>query len=325
MADPQLPLPVPPPAAPAESKAETTPLDQAPLAEFVKRREGGEQQPAAEPPEPQVVEPEEDPLAEPAKPTPGKKNFQSRFDQVYRQRSEALRALEQEKGRAAALEKQIQDLRGTAPLPQPSQPQLPAEPTPPNLDEYLAAGKSYEDWVDARIEYRAQRIADDRITSVQRKAAQDQQDQQIREQTAGFGDRTEAARTKYPDYDTVVVQNDRVQLSPVMMDIARRSPHGPDIMYWLGTHEADANQLGLLTANYPPASYPLVEAHLLLLSGKPAPSTPSATKAVSVSKAPAPISPVGGGSTTSAVPLDQMPLGDFVKRRNAADLKKRTG
>jgi hypothetical protein len=93
----------------------------------------------------------------------------------------------------------------------------------------------------------------------------------------------------------------------------------------LGTHEAEANQLGEQSRQYGPAAYPLMEQHLLLLSGQSQPLSTGAKKAVPISQAPAPISPVGGGSSTTSVPLDQVSLGEYVKRRNAVDQKKRTG
>ena len=319
---PDVPVKSETPAAPI------TPLDQAPLSEFVARRAKGETQatqlplPAETPATPDDTE--GDVPAEPGKPElAGSKkpqNFKQRFDQIYRQRSEALRERDEVRAHNERLVQELTELKRQAP----QQPQPPSEVKPPNLDEYIAAGKTYEDWLDARDEFRFQQKYRGEL---QRMLAEREQQLVMGSQMAGFAERTEAAKAKYQDYDAVVVQNDRVQLSPVMQDIARRSPHGPDIMYWLGTHEAEANQLGELTANYPPASFPLVEAHLLLLSGQQAQQgngQTGAKKAVAVSQAPAPITPVGGGSSTSSMPLDQMSLGDFVKRRNA-DLKRRTG
>jgi hypothetical protein len=313
-----------------------TPLDQAPLSEFVARRDKGEggETPAPTPEPPKTPEtpklpdlgdepPDDEPAepADPAKPpSGGKKDFKSRFDQIYRQRSDALREVEAHKAKIAALEAEIQQARAPKPpVEPPAQPALDPGKAPV-LEEWLGAGKTYEDWLDARNDWRIQKA----LQSERQRVAAEASEREVQAQMAGFVERTEAARTKYSDYDEKVVQNDRVQLSPVMMDIARRSPAGPDLLYWLATHEDQANSIGELTKFYPPASYPLVEAHLLLLSGHQT-SAPGAKKAVSVSQAPAPISPVGGGSTTSTVPLDQAPLGEFVKRRNAEIQKRRTG
>jgi hypothetical protein len=320
-------LPVTPAAVPApepvDSPVETPeppPLDQSSLSDFVKRRAKGETPSAAPAEEVDGEQPTESEEKIPGK--PGRAVPKTRFDQVYRQRSEALRERDAATARTTQLELEIAQLRQRVPPEQPAQPQQPA-PTSPNLDQYLAAGKTYEEWMDARIEWQAQRIADARIEAVQQRYQQQTVAEQRQQEIAGLGERTEVAKQKYPDYEEKVIQNNEVRLSPVMAEIAARSPHGTDIMYWLGTHKAEADQLGELTRNYGPASYPLVEQHLLLLSGQ-VPQSTGAKKAVPVSKAPAPISPVGGGSSTTTVPLDQMSLGDFVKRRNA-DQNKRTG
>jgi len=326
----ETPVPAPAEAPPAESapaepaeSSEPLPLDQVSLSDFVKRRAKGESaQPA--PAEETDGEPSPEADEKPSK-SGGKAVPKTRFDQVYRQRSDAIRERDAEKARAAQLEQELQQLRGQRQAQEPPPAAQPAQAdVAPNLDQYLAAGKTYEDWMDARIQWQAQKIADARIEAVQQRYVQQTAEQQRITEISGLGERTEAAKAKYPDYEQVVIQNNEVRLSPVMAEIAARSKHGPDIMYWLGTHKTEADQLGELTRNYGPASYPLVEQHLLLLSGQLHTST-GAKKAVPISQAPAPISPVGGGSSTSTVSLDQMSLGDYVKRRNAIVEKKRTG
>jgi hypothetical protein len=195
------------------------------------------------------------------------------------------------------------------------------KPGPPVLEDYLTAGKNYEEWMTALIRYENQQT----LQQERQRWAQQQQQQEFQQQLSGFQERSEAAKAKYADYDAVVMANDKVILSPVMQDIAVRSQFGPDIMYWLGTHETEANQLGELTRNYGPAQFPLVEQHLLLLSGHRPNGQPGAKKAVTPSQAPAPITPVGGGTTTQPVSLDQAPLGDYIKRRQAELQKRRSG
>ena len=331
MAEDQTP---PQPAAPAEAPAA---LDTVSLSEFVARRAKGEtataqpQTPPAEIPPDEVPE-EETPLEAPAPgdetkkppqpqpPKPPKSRFEERLGTLTRQRHEAERALEAERARAARLEAELQQIR------QPKEPESPPEPVPdgqpPNLDRYLAAGKTYEDWTNANTQY----LIAQAIQRERQQAAIEAQQRQFQADLDQYPARIEAAQQKYTDFQDVVLANERVQLSPVMQAIALRSPHGADIMYWLGTHEAEANQIGEMTRQYPvrPDSYALVEQHLLLLSGHSSNGQAGAKKAVPVSQAPAPITPVGGGTTTQPVSLDQAPLGEYIKRRNA-DVKKRTG
>lgn len=323
-------------AAPAAESAPSLPLEKASLDDFMARRAKGEkfsatpvaekpekpdtEPPQAPPPDHHEPEDEEVPRETPVGEEKGKPK--SRFDQrlgtLTRQRHDAERALEAERQRVLQLQEELQQYR--QPKKEPA-----AAPVPdgqaPDLNKYLEAGKTYEDWMTALIDYRAaQKFEYERARMIQY-----QQQQEIQTQMAGFTERTEAAKQKYADYDDVVVANDRVQLSPVMQDIARRSPHGPDIMYWLGHHEAEANQLGELTRNYPQAAYPLVEAHLLLLSGHSQNGNSGAKKAVTVSQAPTPITPVGGGTTTQPVALDKLPLDEYMKRRAQQRSKKAGG
>jgi hypothetical protein len=313
-----------PPSIPAtpEPAAEPAPLDEAPLGEFVKRRATGENQ-AEKPAADEAEEPADDDLINKGVPKGGKSVPKTRFDQVYRQRSDAQRERDAAIAKSAQLEAELQQFRQRQPAAE--TPQQPVQSDrPPILEEWLAAGKTYEDWMDAKISYQAERIADARIQATMQRSVQERADAERQQQIGGLAERTEAAKQKYPDYEEKVIHNSDVRLSPVMAEIAARSPHGPDIMYWLGTHKTDADQLGELTRHYGPAAYPLVEAHLLLLSGQ-VPQSTGAKKAVPISQAPAPISPVGGGSTTTTASLDQISLGDYVKRRNAIDQKKRTG
>lgn len=326
MSDEQTPA-IPAPAAPDAAAPASAPLDTAPLSEFVARRAKGEtpsSTPPAELPEKTPEdggEEEEFPSDTPAdekKPQPKKSRFEERLGTLTRQRHDAERALQSERDRAARLEAELQALK----TPQQPESAAPAfKPGPPVLEDYLTAGQNYEQWMTALIRYENQQT----LQQERQRWAQQQQQQEFQQQLSGFGERSQAAQTKYPDYADVVMANDKVILSPVMQDIAVRSEFGPDIMYWLGTHEAEANAIGEQTRHCTRADFPLVEQHLLLLSGHRPNGQPGAKKAVIPSQAPAPLTPVGGGTTTQPVSLDQAPLGDYIKRRQAELSKRRTG
>src|SRR5262245_24248622 len=128
-------VPAPPPVeVPPDATPAATPLDQAPLGEFIARRGKGEQQPPAE-------SGETDESAEPTEPaTPGskappvKKDFKSRFDQIYRQRSDAIRERDAEKAKSVALEERLRALETQLQQrPASPPPTSTSEPTPPPL------------------------------------------------------------------------------------------------------------------------------------------------------------------------------------------------
>ena len=175
MSEPTAP-PVESPAPESAPAPAPVPLDQAPLSEYVARRGKGEvaaAAPVAEEAEPQGdLEPDGDLPQNGEKPPvgKGKQNFKSRFDQIYRQRSDAMRGLETANARIVSLEAELGQYRKPQESQQPAQPAQPA-PDPekgPALDEWLGAGKTYEDWLDARNDWRISRALNGGNTSKSR-------------------------------------------------------------------------------------------------------------------------------------------------------------
>src|SRR5262245_21886841 len=328
-----------PPATPAP-----VPLAEASLAEYAERRARGERPgpPSPSPPSPAAdegpppagspaPEPDEEPPATPgetpsqqaaAKASRTRGELQKRLDRLVRERGDFESLYDGTQARLQAAETRLAELQAPA---QPAQmPQF--DGNGPVLDQYLAVGKTYEDWIDARIEFRAQKIADTRIAAERQQAGQRQAQQTLEARMATFPERAKAVREQHADFDTVVAENADVSLSPVMQHVCMESERGAEIMYWLGTHPDDANALGELSMQYPPQAYPLMERHLTsLLADARVPSS-GASAVAPGSAAPAPITPLGGGSTAAlSKPLDQLPLGEYVKRRNAELAKRRNG
>jgi hypothetical protein len=343
------------PVAPAAPASPTTPapeapaLDALPLGEFVRQRNDG-----AKPPVPPPVgdgdagETEDgeadggaaDPLtASPAaKASRTRGELQKRIDTLVRKAADAERLHGASSQRVQALEQELATLRnghGHARPPEPAAPPRAADGAPhtppladpaPELDQYLQEGKSYEQWVreSARWESR-QEIAAAFAAEQQRRQAEAAQ-QAFQQQVNGFPERAAAVRATHPDFDHVV-QNDSVVLSPVMQDVCLRSPQGAEIMYWLGTHPEAANEIAQLSQAYPPQAFPLIERHLLALAGSAGTPAPTGTGPATtpVTRAPAPISPVGGGGTQTSRSLDEVPLSEFIQRRNAEVARRRGG
>lgn len=326
----------PQPVPPAPPSPAPVPLAEAPLAEYVERRAKGER-PGPSPAPPGAAEPEPAAAAEPEAapvPVPGETPEQAAAAKASRTRGELQRRLDSLQAQLGYQTRQNEKLQrerdeflarsAQAQPPPPAQPELPLTPNGPVLEQFLQAGKSYEDWIDARIEYQAQRIADARIAQVQQQTGHAVAQQQLESAIAGFPQRADAVRAVHADFEDVVANNDQVILSPVMQDVCMRSDHGAEFMYWLGKHPDQANQLGEMTRGYPPQAFPLVEHHLRsLLTETPARGVPVAAPG---SAAPPPITPLGGGSTNAnSAALDQLPLGEYVRRRNAEAAARRNG
>src|SRR5262245_14616721 len=164
------------PAEPSPS-APPVPLEQAPLAEYVQRRARGErpgppspppdtppddQTPAPEPPDsepPQPPGPETPEQTAAAKASRTRGELQNRLDKLNAQLGYERRQNEKlQRERDEYLARVAQQLPRA--VPEQTAPPAPPELSPdgPNLEAFLNAGKTYEQWIDARIDFQAQRI-----------------------------------------------------------------------------------------------------------------------------------------------------------------------
>jgi hypothetical protein len=252
--------------------------------------------------------------------------LQKRIDKLVAQRGDFEFLYHSAEAKRQAAEARLAALEQPAQAAQPAAAQPGLDPAGPDLNQFLAAGKTYEDWIDARIEFRAQRIADARIAQERDLAGQRVAEQTLQSHIATFPERAAAVRQSHPDFDTVVAENTEVSLSPVMQHVCLEHPRGAEMMYWLGTHPDVANTLGEITQGYPPAAYRLMEHQLVSLLPDAGTPPSGASGNGHVSAAPAPITPLGGGSTAAHLkPLDELPLGEYIKRRNAEAQQRRTG
>lgn len=213
-----------PPAAPAPAGTAAQPAAPAPAAN----------PPAGDPNQPP------DPDAQPPEPQAKKPGIQKRIDELTRERYEAER-------RAAAAEQQLRALN------QRQQQQPPAQDKPPpkitdfqDIDSFLAARDA---WQEERV------LGKLRAEQQQASQRQQQENQQHGHQVAQlqaverFKGAEAEARERYTDYDTVVSTPQMQQLRTVRPDLAQAvidSPHGADVVYYLGKNPQVAQQLATL-------------------------------------------------------------------------------
>jgi hypothetical protein len=112
--------------------------------------------------------------------------------------------------------------------------------------------------------------------------------------------REDAARVKYPDYNTVVTRENLapiLQANPGVIEFLATNEHGPDLAHYLGSHPDET----LAIARMQP-----FEAALRLGQLVHGFSTPQAPQsAPKPSRAPAPISPIKGAGAAPAVTVSQ--------------------
>jgi len=266
------------------------------------------EQPEPEPePQPEVKAAEPEVKAETATETDDeKKPVTSR--KWYQQQQARIDALTRERAerdtRIAALETRLGQLE----KPTATEPAKPAatdaEPTPDQFETYEQYVKAQARW-EARQEIRAELDAE-------RERRQSESMQRAQREALGvFHQRVAKARETYADYDAVVGQD--LALSAAMTEVIVLSDHGADLAYYLGQHPDECRRIFALPPVRQASELGRLEARLAGADpGSPAPTQP-------VTKAAAPIKPVGSAPTASTS-LESLvaPTQVSLKRINAA-------
>jgi plasmid stabilization system protein ParE len=226
-----------------------------------------------------------------------------------------IEKLEREK---AELEKKVSEpakpLAQDAGAAKPETKTAEGRPEKPKLENF----DSYDKWEDAKDEY-LEKLADWKVDqrekqrSEQAKQAQAQQQQQAVLKT--FNERLAAAKARITDFDDVVqgaIADHDVQVSPAMSEAITESEHGPDVVYYLAKHPDEALRISKLS--------PLAAAREIgKIEAKVTPEAEPEKTATKVSKAPAPVKPVGKTASTAKT-LDD--VGDDYQAHKAIRLKQ---
>ncbi len=146
----------------------------------------------------------------------------------------------------------------------------------PKLENYA----SYDDFIDAKIAFQAERIAEKKYGEVE-KQRQIEKDKESHETSLrNWSSKVETARDKYEDFDDVV-GNNTVPVSFAMSRAIMNSDSGTDIAYYLGKNPSEAIRISNLEPFASAREIGKIEAKLASIPLK----RPSA--------APEPIIPVG--------------------------------
>jgi hypothetical protein len=179
----------------------------------------------------------------------------------------------------------------------------PATPQgPPKLQDFLNAGKTADEWADARDAWK------------QDQEVKQAQAEQLKATFDAYNKGVSEARGRYEDWDSVVEGNENpipesVKLAVLEMD------NGPDVAYHLGKHPelcAELMEMSPLSA--------VRKIGQVADSLKPSERSPAPKPKVTP---PTPIAPVGGSSSRSSVPLDQLPPREYNRIRNAQERANR--
>lgn len=233
-----------------------------------------------------------------------KGGFQRRIDKLTKEKSDKERELAY--WREQALRTQPTETKKDEPVKS-------AETAKPKSDDFATWDEYHEALTDWKVEQKLS--ARDKEATEKAEKAKAEAEQKTASQK--WEDACEKAREAHEDFDEVALNPDIQQhITPVIAAAVAESDVNTEIAYYLGQHPDELQRISKLSPVGQAREIGKLEAQFA--SGK---SEASATevKEPPISKAPAPIKPVGKASGHAPVDIHDpaMPYKDFVKAREA--------
>lgn len=164
-------------------------------------------------------------------PKPRKKSAGKRIAELTR----ARRAAERERDAAFAERDQLRQA-----MHKPAdQPEDKGPPKPADFD-------TYDDYVNAAVEYRAGQIVDQRLAGLGEKSQKAAAQAQQRALATRYQEQAAQAREKYDDFDDVT-SSESLRITPTMAQAIAEHEHGAEVAYHLGNNPAEASEIAGLS------------------------------------------------------------------------------
>lgn len=224
---------------------------------------------------------------------------QARVNEITRARREAER-------RAAALEQELQSYRQQGGRQQPAQPSpQDTQDRVPTLAEHNYDVEAYTAAMTQYAVRQANAAAEQRFTQQQHQHQQQQVVQQ-------FEERSRVYAAAHPDYEQSVTElAQSVQFPAEIVEAIGLSEHGPAVAHYLAQHLDEADRISRMPPYLAAVQLGRIEAQV----GTQKPTSKP------VSGAPTPPPTLSGGKSTVSKDPDDLPIEEWVARRNA-QLKK---
>lgn len=239
------------------------------------------------------------------KPKP-KGGFQSRIDRFIRQIDE----LTQENDR----------LKNAKPAEKVEIKPAPVAEAEPKLEDFT----NHDEFIKAMAKY----VARETLRTEREEQTKKEQEAARKSEFDAYNERAIAAQVKYEDWKEVVGQN--ITIPPAVHVAIIEMENGPDVAYYLGKHPELAKELMEMSPSRANGKIWRLSEQLESEAPKeeeteevevePEPEKPK-VEAKPERKKYEPIKPVGGGSSKSSVPLDQMSMADYNKAREAGRVR----
>jgi len=208
----------------------------------------------------------------------GKGRFSKRIDELTRERYEAQAATAAAQEQAAQLREQLAKIQAQ-PRPEPEHGTYRLTTNAPDGAPKRADYASDEEWLDARVDWRAE----------QRDKRNAEQERQQRDQSvhATYMERADHFTAEHPDFNEVV---NGIRMAPdvapgVQAAIMGR-PNGAEVAYYLGQNPDVCEELSQMNPADAVAEIGAISYELM----------PKKTSPTPVKRVPAPLTPVGGSS-----------------------------
>jgi hypothetical protein len=175
----------------------------------------------------------------------------------------------------------------------------------PNQDDFETYDQFQEALVDWKVNLRLTErdaVERERIERVSAKRAHDAV-------VDAHAVRIDTFRAAHSDFDAVIEQGKSLPMTKPMQDSVLNSDMGPAVMYHLCQFPEECDRMAAMPPMVAIREMGKLEARI------EAAQTGPASSAASMTSAPRPIKPVGGGATASTVPLDQMDYQSYRRAR----------
>ena len=254
--------------------------------------------PASETGETATEEVKTDPAPEPGqqeeqKPK-SKGGFQKRIDKLTSEKYDLQRKVEEYEAKLKTL-----------PPPQPEAKTQEGKPQPETF-------KTYEEYVDALADWKIEQ----KMAALQRQEIETAQKEHAKAVFSAHEQRVAEAQERYTDWDDVRknLDTEEYQVPEAAFFAIPEQENSADVLYYLAQNPDECAELRDLSPVAAASRIGRISAMLAKEEPAPAPKP--------VTKAPPPVKHVGGSSSKSAVPLDQMDMASF-RRARMAQLKRR--
>jgi hypothetical protein len=182
--------------------------------------------------------------------------------------------------------------------PSPAPERAEHEQGPPKLDTY----NSYEEWVEAVADYRAEKRFMELQQQSEERAAQDSERKAADSRRAAYEKAVASIEDRYPDYHDVTAE---MPTTRMMAEFILEHDKGPDIAYYLGKHPDEAMRIANLSPVKQGFELAKLEAKLV---------TPG-SQAKTASTAPEPINPVRPRERAPAADPSKMTMAEYANWR----------